>query len=535
MDPRYEKLRKGLLNFGCKFGLKGAYTFDNRELFFSADDYLELAAYLLWQKIAKYEPNVLVTAGIGGLPLVSTLKLLAKRPGWQVPRDLAVVYVRDQQKDHGLGKTVEGPALLPGSRAVFIDDIINSGSTYKRAVTSCVDAGFQLEFVAIAVVVDFWEVYGSRQLELRGTPIESLFRRQDLGLTRREPTVTPEAFEVVWHAHGLSTNRKPGMVRSQATVIGDRVLAGCDAGYLGCWNLESGDLLWKHDMVIDNVKGICSQPQVKNGLVYRTGYDGVAACVELETGITLWHRRVGTWVHSTPWLEHEAVYVGTEEGEDEGACVALDELTGRELWRTKLDGYVPCSPAVSGDRVVIGTNSSSLYCLNAKTGLLEWKVQTVGEVKGRPTVKDDTIYIATEHGQVEVRRLSDGETIWSKRGATRYIQAWPLIADDLLFLASANGFIQAYERQTGDIKWVARTRGSLARSPTFVSTMLVSASSSGQLMVLDSKTGQKLTCQQLPEVSTFSEPLTATADGAIATTPRDGLLRLRLHEAALCG
>jgi orotate phosphoribosyltransferase len=121
--------RIGALRFG-KFtlasGRSSSYYLDLRVLPSDPEAYgLGVAAYLAVAKEIG-EKNFDAVAGVAtaGVTISSPLAYILKKP---------MVYVRREEKNHGLGKLVEG-AVKPGWRALVIDDLVTTGGSVVLAV-----------------------------------------------------------------------------------------------------------------------------------------------------------------------------------------------------------------------------------------------------------------------------------------------------------------------------------------------------------------------------------------------------------------
>ena len=78
---------------------------------------------------------------------------------------------------------------------------------------------------------------------------------------------------------------------------------------------------------------------------------------------TLWQseplgKGVESPVRGSPVLAGELLFVGGGNGR----FVALGTADGKELWGEQLDGVITTSPAVSQERVLVGTDAGTLYC-----------------------------------------------------------------------------------------------------------------------------------------------------------------------------
>ncbi|MGH7177900.1 MAG: orotate phosphoribosyltransferase [Tepidisphaeraceae bacterium] len=88
------------------------------------------------------------------------------------------VIVRNQKKDYGTGRQIEG-VLQPGESVVIVEDILTTGAQAIEAANALRGAGATID--RIIGVVDRLE--GARQaIESAGFTYESLFTSRDLGV-----------------------------------------------------------------------------------------------------------------------------------------------------------------------------------------------------------------------------------------------------------------------------------------------------------------------------------------------------------------
>ncbi len=138
-----------------------------------------------------------------------------------------------------------------------------------------------------------------------------------------------------------------------------------------------------------------------------------------------WVARLGSMVCSTPAVAGGKIFIGTAD-EGQGRMLALDEQTGRILWRwqapardvpKEVDGRkmwfnvfprtlgVCSSPAVDGDRVYFVTHRCEAVCLDSGSGKVLWQFD-MWEHGSRPSdacncsvlVHGDLVYVGTSNG-----------------------------------------------------------------------------------------------------------------------------------------
>ena len=91
--------------------------------------------------------------------------------------------VRKQAKDHGLGKLIEG-SILPGDRALIVDDVLTSGGSLLKAVAAAREAGLRVDHAL--VIVDRQEQDGKARVEREQLTLISLLTVQDLRLAMKQ-------------------------------------------------------------------------------------------------------------------------------------------------------------------------------------------------------------------------------------------------------------------------------------------------------------------------------------------------------------
>ncbi len=111
----------------------------------------------------------LAGAELGGIPLVTAASLETGLP---------CVFIRNQKKDYGTAKQLEG-ALEPGERVVMLEDVATTGGQALEAADVLRAAG--AEVIAVIAVIDRQE--GAREnIEKAGLRFDALFTKADLGI-----------------------------------------------------------------------------------------------------------------------------------------------------------------------------------------------------------------------------------------------------------------------------------------------------------------------------------------------------------------
>jgi orotate phosphoribosyltransferase len=108
-------------------------------------------------------------AELGAVPLAAAAGMASGKP---------IVFIRNQKKDYGTAKQVEG-VLNPGEAVLIVEDVLTTGGQVLEAAKTLQDLGAKVE--KIVAVIDRLE--GARDnIEKAGFTFESLFTTKDLGI-----------------------------------------------------------------------------------------------------------------------------------------------------------------------------------------------------------------------------------------------------------------------------------------------------------------------------------------------------------------
>lgn len=205
---------------------------------------------------------------------------------------------------------------------------------------------------------------------------------------------------------------------------------------------------------------VWSSPTVVDGVAYVGDNEGNLWAVDAATGDELWQfDEAGDWVQSSPVVVDGTVYIGEGGGTDtedwDYAVYAIDAGSGEEEWRfDDLQGRATGSLAVTDGTVYAGTDSVSLYGINAATGGKQWEQTTSNHVRDSPTAHDGTVYV--REGELHARDASTGQETWE------YEIPWdgtmgnssPTVFNGTVYVASRKGELHAVDAASGTEQWV---------------------------------------------------------------------------------
>ncbi len=167
---RLRAIQKG--NFVLSSGEKSDYYIDGRMIGVCPEG-AALIGQVLFEELRNW-PGVNAIGGlaIGAVPLVAAAMVVCHQEG----REIEGFWVRDDVKNHGTKKRIEG--RLPANASVaIVDDVVTSGASVMKAIQAVEDAGGTVAVVIALVDRD----RGARRLfDERGLRYSPIFEKDEL-------------------------------------------------------------------------------------------------------------------------------------------------------------------------------------------------------------------------------------------------------------------------------------------------------------------------------------------------------------------
>lgn len=264
------------------------------------------------------------------------------------------------------------------------------------------------------------------------TPLARMHRQILFSGDKTLGRIDPQRDACIWNVpHQLGSH---AVYRPRAA--GQLVITG-GRGALGAWQLEDGQLAWRHKAVI----------------------------------------QVGT-----PFVTPAQTYVG-----DGHELLALNNLTGRVDWRfvgtpDTLASYAPC---VAGDTVFFGPGNGVLYALNRKDGSLKWQLDdsSTWQYVRQMYVSGKVLVAGTYTELLYGIAVDTGQILW-KFKAGNFINSHH-VAGDSAYLWSPTGWIYALDVTTGNVRWRHQTSRYGNRAANWGHMMAELVTLDGKLYCLD--------------------------------------------------
>jgi len=222
---------------------------------------------------------------------------------------------------------------------------------------------------------------------------------------------------------------------------------------------------------------------------------------------TLWNRDVGVgvdkqFVNLVPIVEDGRLFIADREGR----VVALDALTGEELWEVETEAPVSSGPGVGSGVLLLGTSDAEVIALSADDGSQLWTSQVSSEVLAVPQVDIDKVIVQSADGNIVGLTLDGGEQLWIHDRSVPVLTlrgtSTPAVEQGLVVAGFANGKLVGLSAEKGFPVWevsvaVPQGRSEIDRlvdidgDPVIVGGVVYVATYQGNIAVIEASTGNQ--------------------------------------------
>lgn len=243
-----------------------------------------------------------------------------------------------------------------------------------------------------------------------------------------------------------------------------------------CLSEDSGEVLWKHEYpvryTVSYPAGPRCTPCVEEDRVYTLGAEGHLFCFHVADGRILWQKdlketyqtKAALWGYSAhPLIDGDRLL--TLAGGEGSHIVALDKLTGAEIWRASDSpetGYSP--PTIieyAGVRQLILLQPNAVVSLDADSGKQLWSVPyeaSNGSIIMSPIRVGEYLYVAGYNNRSLLLKLQSDQPgateVWrDKRNVICPVNVQPFVIDDVVYGMDQKGVLRAVQVPSGERLW----------------------------------------------------------------------------------
>jgi outer membrane protein assembly factor BamB len=198
-------------------------------------------------------------------------------------------------------------------------------------------------------------------------------------------------------------------------VVDGTVIVGSNDGNVSRVRISDGFVMWKYPLPASPHLVTTSSAAVSAGRVFIGSDDKSAYALDLESGALEWRFQTGNYVYATPGVHAGRVFV--HSGDGELYAVPFDDpnhdglITANEiLWQfhtgdgtdgAGTPGEGGSSPAIADGKVLVGSRTGYVYCLDEVTGAEVWSYHSESAIRrsfSSPSIVDGRVFIGLSDG-----------------------------------------------------------------------------------------------------------------------------------------
>lgn len=285
---------------------------------------------------------------------------------------------------------------------------------------------------------------------------------------------------------------KDGWVAGVA-IVGDRVYAPALEGFIYCYDLKTGEEIWKYRSIEDPdpksfAAGFKAAPLVTDSAVYVGDEEGVLHALDRKTGKKLWHFASGAEIAGCVAQYGDSLLLASHDSFL--YCLSLD---GKEVWNFQTNDRINCSPGIADRFTFVAGCDEHLRIIDLQTGKETRDMPLESFLIASPAIVGDLLYVGTHTGLVVCVDWRKGEFVWKYEGPRKMpFHASACVTDDLVIVGGHDKHVHAVERATGKPRWTFPTRAKIESSGAVIDQRFFVGSGDGNLYGIDIVTGKEV-------------------------------------------
>ncbi len=203
-----------------------------------------------------------------------------------------------------------------------------------------------------------------------------------------------------------------GEIWGTPAVVGNTIIIGSNDGNVSRVYINNATQMWRFQLpptISGRVK--FTSAAVHNDTVFIGSNDYNFYALDLATGSLKWTFQTGHYIYASPAVHQDKVFVHSTDHylyalpiNDPNSDGTID--SGEVLWSfltgdgTGADHEGGSSPAVADGKILVGSNTGFIYCIDEQTGTEIWNYSLLSGTFSSPAIADGKIYIGTSIGRM---------------------------------------------------------------------------------------------------------------------------------------
>jgi len=209
-----------------------------------------------------------------------------------------------------------------------------------------------------------------------------------------------------------------------------------------------------------------------------------------EAGRKLWEFKTDETVESTPCIDSDLLYFGSDK------FYCLSAKYGTKIWEFKADQSISSKASVSGDSIYFISKDSRLYCLEREKGEKIWEFKAGNWAWGaghisNPSVVENKVYFGSSDYNFYCLDGKYGSSLW-KFKTDDWIHSSPCISVDFVYFGSNDKKLYCLDKERGMKVWEFKSGDSIYSSPCIYEDFIYFGSNDKKIYCLNARTGEKI-------------------------------------------
>lgn len=277
------------------------------------------------------------------------------------------------------------------------------------------------------------------------------------------------------------------------------------------------ELLWEVDV---EGLGFDAGPIIAQGKVFAADHDGRVLAIDLLSGDELWRIELDTGFVSSPAYRDGVLFVGDYDG----TLHALDASNGQSKWRYETGMEIDGNPNFFQDRVLFTSQSGDLYAVRVADGSLAWKYETGDQLQCGPTLAGDKTFLGGCDANLHVIDVNNGQGVGQPLPIDAPTGSTPSVLGDHVFVPTYAGEIFCFNLPSFELHWRFKNpqlADEFKNSVAVADGLAVAASRNKRVFAIDVNTGSvvweqtlRKRCDASPVIA-GEQVVVASADGRV--------------------
>lgn len=188
--------------------------------------------------------------------------------------------------------------------------------------------------------------------------------------------------------------KTPDQIRSSPALKNDKIVFGCDDGFVYAVEKLTGSIIWK----FKTGASVQATPVIGDSIVYVGSLDKKLYAISLSEGKLIWSFQAGGQLFEAAAIDNIVVLFGSTDSK----LYCLDRFSGKVSWTFEANSVISTSPLICQNKVIFGSLDHFYYALDLKTGNELWKYETKGRIRTNPVIWNKYLIGASENNYVYI-------------------------------------------------------------------------------------------------------------------------------------